>query len=361
MIDGIPKPMDYERDIFEVISREEIQTIFKVTQLVSKSIREFLESKGFLEFVPPIIGPVTDPGIRGAKQAEIDYYGRPYKVMSSAILYKQLLAMSSETGKIFFFSPNIRLEPVESATTGRHLAEFIQVDLEVRGADHFEVMKIAEEMIVHVLKDMKKFEHEIKKCWEKFLINDGLLKKRTEIKIPSLPFKRYSHREAVELIKETIEKNPEILEEIKKLFGTTPKKLDEKSEIPWEYEWLLSKMHEEPFFIYDYPKGSRGFYDREYKDKPGILMDFDLIAPEGYGELISGAAREYELEKVIERMKESGEPIQKYDWYLRFLKEHGGPTAGFGIGLERFVRFITGAPSVYLVRPYPKIPGIYTP
>jgi len=359
MIDGIPKPEDYEKDIFEVISRKEMQTIFKVTQLVSKSIREFLESKGFLEFVPPIIGPATDPGIRGAKQAEIDYYGKPYKIMSSAILYKQLLALSSETGKIFFFSPNIRLEPIEAASTGRHLVEFIQVDLEVRHVDHFEVMKIAEEMVVHVLKDVKKHEHEIKKCWEKFLVEDGFLKPRKELKIPSLPFKKYSYKEALELIKKFAE-DQKTLETIKKLFGRIPK-LDEKSEIPWEYEWLLSKMHEEPFFIYDYPKGARGFYDREYKEKPGILMDFDLIAPEGYGELISGAAREYEVEKVLERMKESKEDVKRYEWYLKFLEKHGAPTAGFGIGLERFVRFIVGAPFVYLVRPYPKIPGIYMP
>ena len=90
-------------------------------------------------------------------------------------------------------------------------------------------------------------------------------------------------------------------------------------------------------------------------------MDFDMIFPFGYGEAISGAAREYEIRKVIPRMKESGESLQKYQWYLEFLKKYGRPTAGFGIGLERTVRYFCALPSVFLALPYPRVPGVHTP
>ena len=100
------------------------------------------------------------------------------------------------------------------------------------------------------------------------------------------------------------------------------------------------------------------FYDREYEDKKGYLMDFDLLFPHGYGEAISGAAREYDHRKVIPRMKESGESLGKYKWYLDFLQlQHGKPTAGFGF-LERTVRYFCALPSIMMALPYPKIPQL---
>jgi len=102
--------------------------ILRLQAAICNSIRDYLDGEGFVEVLPPIIGPVTDPGIRGAKQATINYYGKEYKVMSSAILYKQMMASSLD--KIYFFSPNIRLEPLETVKTSRHLVEFVQVDIE---------------------------------------------------------------------------------------------------------------------------------------------------------------------------------------------------------------------------------------
>ncbi|MFZ8837937.1 MAG: amino acid--tRNA ligase-related protein, partial [Pyrobaculum sp.] len=110
--------------------------IFRVQASVLRGIREFLDSRGFVEVLSPVIGPVTDPGIRGAKQATIDFYGAEYKVMSSAILYKQYMAAS--LGKIYFVSPNVRLEPLDSIYTGRHLVEFYQVDIEMYKASYID-------------------------------------------------------------------------------------------------------------------------------------------------------------------------------------------------------------------------------
>ena len=357
----------FSTDITDVISSPIMQKVYHIYDKISQSMRKLLSfEEEFLEFKPPLIGPVTDPGIRGAKQVELDYYGRKYKFMSSGILYKQLLSISRKNagfpGKIYFFADNLRLEPVETSSTSRHLAEFIQVDLEIISEDHFAAMDIAERLLTRVHEDMKKEEHHLKDIWKFFerSYTDVGIKPRSEIKVPER-FKRYTFKEAIDFITDKLDSHPEMIKHIEQKFKIKPKKLTYKAELPWEYEWVMSYFHDEPFFIHDYPKGARGFYDREYDDKPGILMDFDMLFPLGYGEAASGAAREYKIERIIPRMKESGEALQKYEWYLKFLKEHGQPTAGFGIGLERTVRYFCGLPSIALTLPYPKIPGIYSP
>lgn len=363
----LPEPKDYAEDIFSVVSLPIMQKIYAVYSKVSKYIREYLDGQGFLEYKSIILGPVTDPGIRGAKQFSVDFYGKEYKLMSSVILYKQLLAIANKVaggeGKIYFFADNFRLEPLETASTDRHLVEFIQVDVEIFGADHEEAMAVAESLLKYVIRSMKEHENDLKEIWNyfrPFSIKRGL-KARTELRIFQEDFKRYKHKEVVDLLLDYLKENPDVIKKMKELFGYEPRKLSYQTEIPWEYEWLISYIHEEPFFICDYPKGARGFYDREYSHKSGLLMDFDLLYPEGYGEAVSGAAREFEYEKVLSRMKESGEHSKAYSWYLDFLKKHGRPTAGFGIGLERLTRFICGLPSVYLSIPAPKMPGIYSP
>ena len=355
-------------DIGQIIADPAMQRVYEAYDKVSQSMRSYLSGQeGFLEFKPPLIGPVTDPGTRGAKQTEIEFYGKNYKFMSSGILYKQLLAINRQKagypGRIYFFADNLRMEPLETANTDRHLAEFIQVDLEIVDADHFDAMEVAEGLVRNVYKDMSKHEDLLKPIWSKFEDSWGPrgLTPRTEIKVPSKQFKKYEFEEAVAILQSHIDENPTVISEIEERFKIKVNTLRPDMELPWEYEWLLSSMHDEPFFIHDYPRGARGFYDREYEDKKGYLMDFDLLFPHGYGEAISGAAREYDHRKVIPRMKESGESLGKYKWYLDFLHKHGKPTAGFGIGLERTVRYFCALPSIMMALPYPKVPGVFNP
>ncbi|MEM4186737.1 MAG: asparagine synthetase A, partial [Candidatus Caldarchaeum sp.] len=294
-------PIELLEKHYKAIRSRRSYLIFKVQTLISRAARDWLDSHNFLELIPPIIGPVTDPGIRGAKQATIDYYGREYKVMSSAILYKQMLATAF--GKIYFFSPNIRLEPIESATTGRHLAEFVQIDIEEADVDYKAAMSTAEQLLSYVVNYTREHGAE-------YLKELG----RTLPKF-NPPFKKITHAEAVETLRSLGEKvNP-------------------TAEIPWPQEEKLSHVIGEPFFITDYPRGARGFYDMENPEKPGILKDFDLLYPEGYGEAASGAEREYEYAKVLARLRESGENPAKYGWYLDMLKDGIRPSSGFGIGL----------------------------
>lgn len=314
---------------YRTVRHEKYKRIIKIQASILHAIREFLDGKGFVEILPPIIGPVTDPGIRGAKQVTIDFYGMEYKVMSSAILYKQMMATA--LGKIYFVSPNVRLEPPETVYTGRHLVEFFQVDLEMARASYHDAMSVAEELFSYVVKYVKDLHSEDLEYLGRSLPDYHP------------PFKKYTHKEAVDMLRK---------------IGYEASYL---TEIPWEGEKLLSGLHKEPFFIYDYPRGARGFYDREDPERPGILRDFDMLYPEGFGEAISGAEREYELVKVLERMRETGENPKKYKWYLEMLREGIEPTAGFGIGVERLTRFICGLGHIYEARPYPKLSGIYSP
>jgi asparaginyl-tRNA synthetase len=314
---------------YRAIRHPQMKLVLKAQDQILSSIREFLRRKGFMEILAPIIGPATDPGIRGAKQASIQYYGTPFKIMSSMILYKQMVVSPLE--KVFALSPNIRLEHPESAKTARHLAEFRQMDLEMVHASYEDAMNLAEGLLVSVVRDVKE------KCCEEL---KGLGR---ELKEVSAPFKRLTHRQAVQLLRS----NGHMVSFVE--------------EIPWDAEVALSAMHEQPFFVYDYPLVSRGFYDREDPRRPGILRDFDMLYPEGFGEAISGGEREHTYEGVLKRMKLTGVDPEEYEWYLQMLKEGIPHSVGFGIGVERLTRWICGLRTIWEAVPFPKVPGIASP
>jgi len=306
-----------------------LANVFKVQDEIISSIRAFLKSEGFTEILAPIIGPVTDPGIRGAKQVTIDYYGVPFKVMSSMILYKQMIITALP--KVFALSPNIRLEPLETVKTRRHLTEFRQIDLEVAYAKCGDVMDLGERMLCQVIADVKaKCRKELGERWE-------------TLKVPKRPFRRYTYKEVLEVLEGM---------GIHVKYG---------EEIPWEAEEAISKAHIEPFWITNYPTTARSFYYMESEENPGVLKDFDLIYPEGYGEAISGGEREHRYEKLVERMRRSGEDPSQYGWYLDMLKAGIPPSAGFGIGVERLTRFICGLENIWDAVPFPKVAGIPSP
>ena len=306
-----------------------MQRVLRIQAALGDAIREYLNGQGFVELLPPIIGPASDPGIRGAKQAVIDFYGRPYTVMSSAILYKQMMATA--LGKVYFFSPNVRLEPLETAATRRHLVEFVQVDVEEAGAGYLDAMRRAEELVRYAHERVKeRYAGELSALGRS--LNGG-----------HAPFRRLRYEEA------------------RKILADHGRAIPYGVELPWDREEFLSSLFSAPFFVYDYPRESRGFYDREDPERPGILRDFDLLYPEGFGEAISGAERQSEYAKVVERLRETGEDPAKYGWYLDMLREGIPQSAGFGVGMERLTRYICGLKAIWEARPYPKVAGVYSP
>jgi asparaginyl-tRNA synthetase len=248
-------------------------------------------------------------------------------------LYKQ--ASLTAFDKIFCIAPNVRLEPIETATTGRHLVEFHQIDVEVAHASRDDVMLLAEGLVDHVVSEVvTHLRGEL----------DGLGRDADALgRLRGEPFGRRTHAQAVaDLHGVGHAQNPD-------------------AEIDWAGEAMLSRQASIPFFITDYPKGSRGFYDRENRERPGFLQNFDLIAPEGYGELCSGSEREHDYATIIARMRETGENPAKYGWYLQMVRDGIPGSAGFGIGVERLTRYLAGLDSVWQASAYPKVPGVASP
>ncbi|ATL25506.1 asparagine synthetase A [Streptomyces formicae] len=310
------------------LASETTRDVLRIQHKVLMAIRRHLDAEGFVEIRVPIIGPVTDPGARGAKQVDIDYYGRRYKLMTSAILYKQASLLAFD--KIFCIAPNVRLEPLETAGTSRHLAEFNQIDVEAAGHSREQIMKVAQEIVVCAVREaVESMPKELERLGRDTDLFGDLLRR---------PFDLISHADAVSEV------------------GGDP-----HAEIDWEGEARISRKATRPFFVTDYPKGSRGFYDRESRELPGVLRNFDLLAPEGYGELASGGEREFEYARIVTRMRETGENASKYAWYLDMVRDGIPDSAGFGIGLERLTRYITGVEHIWEACAYPKLPGVYSP
>ncbi|MFZ3494410.1 asparagine synthetase A [Streptomyces sp. 5.8] len=311
----------------EHLSSETTRTVLRIQHRMLMAIRQHLDDAGFTELHMPIIGPVTDPGCRGAKQVDIDYYGRRYKLMTSAILYKQASLLAFD--KIFCIAPNVRLEPPETASTSRHLAEFHQIDVEVAGFTREQIMGVAQGIVVAAVREIvTTMPQELERLGRDVDAFKDLLE---------LPFDVTTHAEAVSQVDG-----------------------DPHAEIDWEGEARISSKATRPFFVTDYPKGSRGFYDRESREYPGTLRNFDLLAPEGYGELASGSEREFEYARIVTRMRETGENPAKYGWYLDMVREGIQGSSGFGIGFERLTRYVTGVQYIWEASAYPKIPGVFS-
>jgi len=322
--------LDFLKERYLMIRHPKMVTILKLQNEICAAVREFMRKEKYTEIQAPIIGPATDPGIRGAKRVFFDYYGNTrYSLMSSMILYKQMAICSLE--RIYAFSPNIRLEPEHSRLTGRHLAEFWQVDIETAFATYEKAMDLAEKLLKHVCKQIKE------RC-------PKLLRQlNRDLPVPKIPYERITYSEAIEILKS-------LGQDVR--FG---------EEIPWDAEEALSRNFDNHFWITNYPITARGFYYLPNPDNPELLRDMDLIYPEGYGEAASGGEREYEYQKVLSRIKSSNEDAESYGWYLDMLKYGVPPSAGLGIGLERLTRYICGSKKVWEATPFPKVPGIISP
>jgi asparaginyl-tRNA synthetase len=310
------------------------QAALRIQNAITRACRDYLFANGFQEMMPPVVGPVTDPGVRGAKQLDVDFYGHRYKLMTSVILYKQASLLAFD--RIFYIAPNVRLEPLETATTGRHLVEFTQIDVEVRDAPREAILDLLQELLRHVVRSvLDRSAGDLAFLGRDTSVFEALL---------AAPFERIRHADAVAQLRRLEHRQ------------------STDAEIDWLGEKLISEQTDRPFFITDYPKGSRGFTDGESDTEPGILRNFDLIAPDGFGELCSGGERTHEYRRLVERMRETGENPAKYTWYLDLAK-HGGlpPSAGFGLGLERVTRYLAGLDYVWQANAYPKLPGIASP
>jgi len=290
-----------------------------------RSVRRFFEGRGLLEVLPPTFEPFTDSGIGSAGFFEIDYYGRPMKLLSALTIHKPLIA--TQVGSFFAFTPCARKEPAAFGGDGRHLAQFYQVEVEVLGKCE-DAMRLLEDAISFVMADVKS------KC------GGELASLGRELKVPRMPFKRVTYKDVVAQAEG---------------LGF---KMKEGDSISTELEKALSAKTGEPFFITGWPESlldERGFL---YKCEDGsdVLLDFDLILPEAFGEVSSGSEREFEYERIVDSLKRVGR-LESYAEYLELAKSGMKPTSGFGIGVERLTKFVCGLEDIADASAFPKVPG----
>lgn len=308
----LPKPLDQ-------LSATELQRkscIGKIMTYTLKSLTNTLVKQGFQWLLPVALSQSTDPlwpdpGASIEKRIEVDIYGKPVRTTASMIIHK-LVASSTAYPKLFILSPNIRIEKAERAKTGKHIYEFTQLDFEVRDASTKDILTLVEEAIVTLVKELKKdMKTEL-----------TTLCRCETLKVPKTPFKIYDRVD-----------------------------LDAKYGGDWEAG--IAKETTEPVWVVNIP---REFYDFE-DFKTGKWDNYDLFLPQ-FGEVLSGAKREYEYKKILAKIERDQIKKENYALVLKMAKEKRlKPTAGGGIGMERLVGWLSGVKHIAECQPFPRVPG----
>jgi len=302
----------------------EVVAVLELKNVIARTIRNFFQDKGFTEIFTPFILTTSTEG--GAEQFELDYFGHPAVLAQSCQFYKQAALACHE--KVFGIIPSWR---AEKSHTPKHITEFWQVENEIAFATEREIITVQEDLIIFLLSEVQEKGENVLKSLNR------------EIKVPSKPFKQLTFSQAKKkLLDLEIETDPNID------FGAPE-------------ETALSQAFTEPFFITEFPTHLRGIYYSTDPENPDITLSSDLMAPEGFGELSSGGRRVSDYEVLKSRVINAGFNLDDFEWYLRMFKYGMPPHAGFGLGFERLIRWITNLDHIREASMFPRTPEIYQP
>ncbi len=293
----------------------------KIRSEVEQAINDFFYERDFVRLDTPILTGAI--GESAGTLFETDYFGKRAYLAQTGQLYVE--AGCPAFRKVYCFGPTFR---AEKSKTRRHLTEFWMIEPEVAFADSEENMRLQEDFVSYIV------GRALERCKEEL----NVLERDTSIlEKVAAPFPRISYTDAVERL------------------------TAEGHEINWgddlaaADEAVISGWYEGPVFVYNYPKAVKAFYMKENPDDPHTVLCNDLLAPEGVGEIIGGSQREDDLEKLKARLSEEGLPQEAYEWYLDLRRYGTFPHAGFGLGLERTVGWITGRPHIRELIPFPRL------
>ncbi len=296
--------------------------ILKIRHRIVKAIRDFFDGKGFTLMDPPILTPNAVEGTSTLFETEYFDLGKAYLTQSGQ-LYAEAGALAF--GAVYTFGPTFR---AEKSKTRRHLTEFWMVEPEVAFADLNDDMDLAEEFLEYVVQTVLKEKEEELKVLERDT------SKLLNVKRP-LP--RISYDEAVEILKKA-----GVNFEYGNDFGGTD-------------ETVISENFDRPVMVHRYPAAVKAFYMKHDPENENLALAVDVLAPEGYGEIIGGSQREDNLDALLQRIKEHNLPQQAFEWYLDLRRYGSVPHSGFGLGLERTVGWICGLDHVRETIPFPRM------
>ena len=314
--------VDFLRDHRHLWLRSSLQRAgLRVRAEVEQAIHDFLYQRDFVRIDTPILTGAI--GEHAGTLFETDYFGDPAYMAQTGQLYVE--AACPAFRRVYCFGPTFR---AEKSKTRRHLTEFWMVEPEVAFADSNDNMKLQEEFVSYIV------ERALENCAEELKV---LERDTAPLEAIRPPFPRMSYTEAVAFLQE------------------------KGSDVEWgrdlgaQDEATLMEGRDLPLFVHDYPKAAKAFYMKENPDDPRTVLCDDLLAPEGYGEIIGGSQREDDLERLRARIREEGLPEEAYAWYLDLRRYGTFPHSGFGLGVERTVGWITGRHHIREMIPFPRL------
>ncbi|RMG95270.1 MAG: asparagine--tRNA ligase [Chloroflexi bacterium] len=305
--------------------------IMRIRATVKRAIIDFLDSHGFLNVDTPIITPSAAEGT--STLFEVDYFDEKAYLAQTGQLYNEANIMAF--GKVYCFGPTFR---AEKSKTRRHLAEFWMVEPEMAFFD---------------LDDLMAFEE----AFVSYIVQTTLEKRRAELEVLERdvsvlenvkpPFPRISYDEAIERLHAIREATED--EELKELL-----KIEWGDDFGSPHETELTKQFDRPVFVYGYPTAVKAFYMEPWPGRPEICKSVDLLAPEGYGEIIGGSERMSDPDLLVEAIRRHELPMAHYQWYVDLRRYGSVPHSGFGLGLERTVAWICGIDHVRETIAFPR-------
>jgi asparaginyl-tRNA synthetase len=286
-----------------------------------KAMRDFFDNQGFILVDTPILTPAAVEGT--TTLFEVDYFGEKTYLTQSGQLYNEPNAAAFN--KVYCFGPTFR---AEKSKTRRHLTEFWMIEPEVAFADLNDIIILAEDFISYIV------ERVLSKCPEQFKVIERDLSKLEKIKTP---FPRITYTEAIEKL------------------NTNGKPVKWGDDFGGDEETVLSNLFDKPLVITHYPAECKAFYMKRDQKDNRLALGADILAPEGYGEIVGGGQREDDLATLEKRIAEHKLPKQAFEWYLDVRRYGTFPHSGFGLGLERTLAWICSIPHVRETIPYPRM------
>jgi asparaginyl-tRNA synthetase len=298
--------------------------ILRIRHEIEKATHDFFDSNGFIRTDPPILTPAACEGT--STLFPVDYFDEQAYLTQSGQLYAESTAMA--LGKVYSFGPTFR---AEKSKTRRHLTEFWMVEPEVAYAELDDIMKLAEELISFIVARVLENRRPELQTVERDI---------SKLENIKAPFPRLSYDDAVKMLQEGHAK------------GEVENRFEWGGDFGSPDETYLSSKFDRPVMVHRYPTEVKAFYMEPDPTNPKVALCVDVLAPEGYGEVIGGSQRIGSYEALLSRIKQHDLPVEAFKWYLDLRKYGGVPHSGFGMGIERAVAWICGLEHVRETIPY---------
>ncbi|MFN2432149.1 MAG: asparagine--tRNA ligase [Gemmatimonadota bacterium] len=302
--------------------------VLRVRAEIVRLLRDFLDARGFTLIDSPILSGAIGESAGTLFETEYFDLGKAYLAQTGQLYVE---AACFAFGDVYCFGPTFR---AEKSKTRRHLTEFWMLEPEMAWCDWRRNMEVQEELVSHVVQGVLRERAED-------LAALGRDVSRLEGVRP--PFPRISYDEAVETLRA----------------AGSPVKWG--TDLGAEDETRLASLHDRPLFVYKYPRAAKAFYMKADPERSEVVLCNDLLAPEGYGEIVGGSQRIEDYDELVRRLEEEGLPRGPYEWYLDLRRYGSVPHAGFGLGLERMVAWICGLPHVRETIPFARLLNRITP